>query len=339
MSISPEISAQIVALVNEGRSRRSVALQYNLAHGTVNHIYRRYVATGSFVHRPRSGRPRATDIREDRNIVRIAMRNPYLTSNRIAGEVNFFRNVPVNSRTVCRRLREHGLRNCKPAQVPILTSEHRRRRLSFARNHVQWRERDWRRVFFSDESRFSPAGPDGRVRVWRRPGQRYAQRMFTRRSNFFGGSVMVWGGISRDARTDLHFCDSGTVNASVYIEDILLNYVVPYMPFVGVGSLFMQDNARPHVARRTLKFLEEVEIALLEWPACSPDLNPIEHVWDKLGRRIRARNPPVNSLNALRTALREEWEAIPQEEIRALIDSMPSRLRAVIRARGGNTRY
>ena len=67
MSISPEISAQIVALVNEGRSRCSVALQYNLAHGTVNHIYRRYVATGLFVHTPRSGRPRATDIREDRN--------------------------------------------------------------------------------------------------------------------------------------------------------------------------------------------------------------------------------------------------------------------------------
>jgi len=103
---------------------------------------------------------------------------------------------------------------------------------------------------------------------------------------------MVWGGISRDARTDLHFGDSGTVNASVYIEDILLNYVVPYMPFVGVGSFFMQKNARPHVARRTLKFLEEVEIALLEWPACSPDLNPTEHVWDKLDRPYELVIPP-----------------------------------------------
>ncbi len=111
----------------------------------------------------------------------------------------------------------------------------------------------------------------------------------------------------------------------MYIEGILLNYFVPHMPFVGANSLFMRDNARPHMAQLTFEFLEEVEIAQFEWPTCSPNLNPFEQIWDRLGRCIRAYTPSVNSLNALRIALQEEWEAI-QPEICVLIDSTPSQL-------------
>ncbi len=72
---------------------------------------------------------------------------------------------------------------------------------------------------------------------------------------------------------------------------------------------------------------------------CSSNASPIEHVWNMLGRCIRARQPPVQSLRDLETALREEWEAIPQEEIWNLILSMPRRLAAICKARGGNTQY
>ncbi len=91
----------------------------------------------------------------------------------------------------------------------------------------------------------------------------------------------------------------------MYIDDVFLNYIVPCMPFVNAEPLFRHDNVHPHMAQWMLKFLEEVEIAWFEWPTCSPDLNPIEHNWDWLGRRIWARIPMVNSLNALRTALQK----------------------------------
>ncbi len=59
---------------------------------------------------------------------------------------------------------------------------------------------------------------------------------------------MNWGNISHDARTDLYFFHSSSVNTLMYIEDLLLNYIVPYMPFIGADSLFMQENVYPHVA-------------------------------------------------------------------------------------------
>jgi transposase len=93
------------------------------------------------------------------------------------------------------------------------------------------------------------------------------------------------------------------------------------------------------MARIVVRYLELVGIRLLPWPANSPDLNPIEHVWDFLGKRVRRRQLRPEKLNGLRVALEEQCAQIPQDYIATLIQSMPNRLRDVIRARGGNTRY
>ena len=74
-------------------------------------------------------------------------------------------------------------------------------------------------------------------------------------------------------------------------------------------------------------------------PTYSPDLNVIEPIWDQLDRRIRARVNPPQTVHQLETALIEEWNNIPQQNIQRLFGSMRRRLRAVIVARGGNTIY
>jgi transposase len=103
--------------------------------------------------------------------------------------------------------------------------------------------------------------------------------------------------------------------------------------------LLMDDNTRPHRARIVDQYLEQVGVQHLPWPACSPDLDPIEHVWDFLSRRVRRRQPRPETLNDLRVALEVEWAQITQDYLATVIQSMPNRLREVIRARGGNTRY
>ncbi|GFW47848.1 transposable element Tcb2 transposase [Trichonephila clavipes] len=85
----------------------------------------------------------------------------------------------------------------------------------------------------------------------------------------------------------------------------------------------MDDNCMPHRANLVKDFFFEEGIVRMEWPACSPDMNPIEHVWDALGRRVACRQPPPKTLQELERALLEEWDRIPQLVINSLIDSMP----------------
>ncbi|UYV81670.1 Transposase [Cordylochernes scorpioides] len=106
---------------------------------------------------------------------------------------------------------------------------------------------------------------------------------------------------------------------------------------IGVpNALYQQDNARPHTARISQQALQDVQ--MLPWPPYSPDLSPIEHVWDIIGRRLHAL-PQPRSEEELWQMVEREWRAIPQDAIRTLIDSLPRRVAACIAVRGGPTCY
>ena len=129
----------------------------------------------------------------------------------------------------------------------------------------------------------------------------------------------------------------GNLTAVRYRDEILRPVAVPLVQKHQIT--FQHDNARPHIARVCLDFLANYNIVPLDWPPYSPDLFPIEHLWDELDRRKRRRRNTPNTLGQLRTALLEEWENIPMRKINPLVNSMQRRIRAVINARGGHTRY
>ncbi len=150
-----------------------------------------------------------------------------------------------------------------------------------------------------------------------------------------GGGVMVWAGVCYVQWTQVHF--DGILNAQRYRDEILRPIVVP---FIHDHHLMLQhDNARLHVARICTQFLEAENIPVLAWPAYSPDMSPIEHVWDALDRRIRQRVPVPANIQQLHTAIEEEWINIPQATINNLINSMRRRCVALREANGGHTRY
>jgi transposase len=101
----------------------------------------------------------------------------------------------------------------------------------------------------------------------------------------------------------------------------------------------MDDNARPHRALVETDYLRDESITTLPWPTRSPDLNLIEHIWDIIGRRVRERTPPVQTLNELEQTLHQEWQRLTQVQIRRLVGSMRRRLAAVIRVNGSYTNY
>ncbi|GFT76587.1 transposable element Tcb1 transposase [Trichonephila clavipes] len=122
-------------------------------------------------------------------------------------------------------------------------------------------------------------------------------------------------------------------------EEILKPIVVPYAAAIGDDFILMDDNCRPHRANLVEDFLFEEGIVRMEWPAGSPDMDPKEHVWDALGRRVAGREPPPQTLQELERALLEEWDRIPQLVINSLIESMPQRCLTLLAVHGNRTPY
>lgn len=346
MDTTADEAAQVIALLQSGMRQCDVARQLNLSRFSVRRVFQRFQETGGYMRRRGSGRQRCTSERDDRFIVSTSLRNRFSNAVELQQQLQSVRRTAVSVSTIRRRLREKKIAAHRAATGPKLTAQHRRERLQFARDHVNWTLEQWRAVLFSDETRVCLFCNDRRRRVYRRQGERFAQACIEETVEYGGGSCMFWGGISIDGRTNL-VCVSrsggargqGSLTAHRYITEILEEHVAPYAGFVGSGFTLMHDNARCHTAAIVQDYLSEVGIPVMRWPARSPDLNPIEHLWDEVKRRVRARDPAPTTLGDLQDAVIAEWESIPQERVVVLIRSMKDRLEDVIRARGGNTRF
>jgi transposase len=328
--LTHEEAIQALALLQDGRSQRYVSRVLGVNHSTIVRLAQRHQETGSVDRRPGQGRRRVTSVRDDRFLRLTALRSRHCTARLLQSEMLTARDVEISLQTVRNRLREDNIRAHVPARAPQ----------AFAREHVNWDIGDWQNVMFSDESRFCLYEKDRRMPVYRRPGERYLQCNFVPNVNYGGGSVMVWGAISVQGRTELVSLRGARMMTAVrYITDILDPHVIPYSPFIGPNFVNMHDNARPHTARIVQEYLRETETPVMEWPARSPDLNPIEHVWDTLQQRVLERRMVFRTLQQLEVVLVKEWHNIPQEYIVNLYESMLHRMEAVIQARGGSTRF
>ena len=149
----------------------------------------------------------------------------------------------------------------------------------------------------------------------------------------------MWGGFSGAGLGPL-VPVKGILNASAFRE-MLDNYMLPTLweQFGGGTFLFQHDCAPVHKARSIKTWMREFGVDELDWPAQSPDLNLIEHLWDELEQRLRARPSHPTSVCDLANTLLEEWSKFPISTLLSLIESLPRRVEAVIAAKGGPTSY
>ncbi|GFV34605.1 transposable element Tcb2 transposase [Trichonephila clavipes] len=264
---------RIIGKLEEGRSVTSVAAEFGIAHRIVSRLWRKFQTIGTAIRGFSNGRPRGTTPADDR------------------------------------RLHGGGLFARRPVRCVHLTPAHRRRHSLWCRDHRNWRDNEWGRVLFTDESRFSLSSDSHRILIWRERGSRNHPSNIIERDRYGGRGVLVWGGIMLGSRTDLHIFDAGSVNGTRYCNEILLPYVRLFRGSMGLQLLFMDDNAPCHCTVAAEQLLES--------------------------RRLAARTLPPVTIWELRLvlALQDEWAAMPQQLFDTLILSMDRRCETCLAVR------
>lgn len=320
--LTQEEQGKIVGLSVAGWTHARIAEELHRHPTTISNFLKDKENYGT---RSRPGRPKLLSDRTRRDLVRNA-KKPGSSSKRL----KFDMNLAVSDRTIRRELAAcptiaYGKRN----KTPRLMDHHKKARVNWARK-MNVERMDWTRVIFSDEKKFSLDGPDGLQYYWydlRKEKESY----FSRRAG--GGSVMVWGGFSAKGKTRLAILE-GSQNSIDY-QATLATYLVPFGDIIHDGDyIFQQDNASIHASRDTRSFFQEMKIDVLNWPALSPDLNPIENVWGIMCRIVYDGGRQYNTVAELKNAVRRAWDSISDDQLIKLVRSMPKRCNDVLENHG-----
>lgn len=331
-----QIRERVIKFSEEGKSSREIASLLSIGKSTVNDIIVKYRAGYGLKDRPRSGRPQKTSKKVDRIIKLKSTADVKKTAAEIARDIQDENLANVSRSTVTRRLHDVGLFGRIGIKKPLISKKNKKARLQFAKDHQNWTVEDRKKVAFSDESKFNLFGSDGRQHVRRPIGTRNDVRYQIPTVKHGGGSVMVWGVFSAQGVGPLVEIN-GNMNAAIYkdiLERNLLAYAEETMP---QDWIFQQDNDPKHTSKLLKQWFSASNVRVLSWPSQSPDLNPIEHLWEKLDRQVRKHT--YSNKVTLFKSLKEEWGKIPPACINRLIESMPHRCAAVIAAKGMATKY
>ena len=177
-----------VGMFQAGMTQTEIANHFNCSRMTIYILLIRVRATGTSDRR-RSGRPRETTLRQDRHITLIHLRNRFVTAVDTARRTPGIRNNRISDQTVRNRLRQSGLRSRRPLKGMELKRRHRIARLQWARARLRWRRNTWQKILFSDESKFNLKFSDGRVCIYRRRRERFADGCVKETDRFGGGQA------------------------------------------------------------------------------------------------------------------------------------------------------
>lgn len=331
--LPPSLERSILLMLADGKSSRKIASELFVSHTHVNRVRKLSPVP---LPKCRAGRPGTFSDRDRRRFVRL------LTSRQFdnASQLRKACSLSVSTQTVRNALKTAGLKAVVKVKRPLLKAKHRKARLNFAHKHLNWTMEDWSQVIFSDETKINRMGSDGRVWVWKRKGEeRYSDRLTKPTVKHGGGNVMIWGTMSIGGVGLMEKIDG--IMDGVYYQRILDRNLFKSAQKLHLrhNFIFQQDGDSKHTAKQTTEWFEDHRVKVLNWPSQSPDLNPIEHLWTHIKNRLNDYPDFPSSLAELERRIEVEWNKIPVEVCRNLVESMPKRLAAVIKAKGGHTRY
>ncbi len=294
----------IDTLHKEGKPQTFIAKEAGCSQSAVSkHVNRKLSG------RKKCGRKRCTTNRENRSLMRIVKQNRFKNLGELHKEWTEA-GVKASRATTHRRVKEFGYSCRIPLVKPLLNHRQRQRRLTWTKEKKNWTVAQWSKVLFSDESKFCISFGNQGPRVWRKGGEAH----------------------SPSCNLEIN------VTAAVY-QEILEHFMLPSADqlFKDADFIFQQDLAPAHTAKSTKSWLNDHGVGVLDWPANSPDLNPIENLWGIVKRKMRNKRP--KNADELKATVKETWASIPPQQCHKLITSMPRWIEAVIKAKGAVTKY
>ncbi|SPO25311.1 related to transposase [Ustilago trichophora] len=336
--ISPQKRHEALKLLENGLSTRQIAHQVGMSKSMVSKIRNLTIKELPI---PKSGRKNKLNHLQMSWINRFVKRNPRTTLCRACQEVLQQLKVKLAPSTLCKALLFNHFRARKIVKKPLLNNKHKKDCLAFALAHRELTIDDWKTVIWSDEAKINRLGSDGKQHCWINTAG-FSSKLVHPTLKFGGGNIMVWGAMTHKGVGSVHVVRQ-RMTAGIYI-DILEENLLRLLRTIGFFNdvtrpIFQQDNDPKHKAKIAMQWFQDNHIRLLDWPAQSLDLKPIEHLWTKLKRRLGQYNTRPSGVLELECRVQEVWAQIPVSTCHALIESMPRRIEAVIKAKGGHTKY
>lgn len=337
MKVPSSLIESAISLLLSGHSARQISSILGLSLATISRIRNERCPD---LPRSPGGRPCLLTPSDMRLAIRYISSGKADTAVQVHKLLQDATNMTLSVSTLRANLKSAGLKSAPKVKRAFLSPRHRRERLNFAYSHLHWTVDDWKRVVWSDESKINRFGSDGRKWVWKKPGECINDRLVDKRIKHGGGSIMVWGCFGWEGTGILVKID-GKMDADLFCQ-ILEDDLQGSLAHWGKTSeevIFQQDNDPKHTSKKAKTWLKNHEINTMIWPPQSPDLNPIEHLWSILKRRLAEYETTPNGIHELWERVQEVWEKIEVETCRGLIESMPRRMEEVMKAKGGYTRY
>lgn len=330
---SDDLRKRIINDRKLGLTYKKLAEKYTISESGARKMCIKFIETNKIERLPGSGRPRKTTKRDDVMIIRQARQNSTNTARKIGETLN----LNVSTRTVQRRLNSGGLISRLQIRKPLISTINKKKRLKFVKTHIKKDSAFWNSIIWSDESKFELFGTKKRQRVWRKRGEGLLDCNLRKTVKHGGGSIMVWGCFAANGVGELVLVD-GIMTGSSYVDIVRENVKKSARNLhLGRRFLFQQDNDPKHTSKVAKDFFKTNKINVLEWPPQSPDLNPIENLWAILEASVPIEQRK-NKHEFFKT-LQQAWNSITLDTTSKLVNSMPRRLLAVKKTKGGATKY
>ena len=332
-SVDIDTKKKIITLNEVGFSKTKIAQHCHVSRNCVLQTIRKYEKQRTVAIQPGAGRPSKLSEKQKRSIKLEQLRDDTMSLSDLVRYVKTTFDVIISRSTISRILNKFGLVSFILPKKPSVNSRQRKTRTKWCLEHLEWTIVDWKKVIFSDECRFELINRKNKIYIRRyRHDKTRKQRSQPRTHR--GGGLSVSGWMTYYGFSELLFYD-GTIDSTAYIEIVRKQFPSALARFPTgekQNVMLQQDNARPHVSRKTKNFFEKQGIRTLPWPPSSPDINIVENVWSIIDRKLLKYT--IYDIDQLKNAVIEVWNEIPMKTIENLYLSIRGRLKRIVCNRG-----